>query len=253
MGGAVAGVGRVDDDDFDDVIVGAPWNDAAGNSSGRAYVYSGQTGSEIYRFTGSERGDQCGWAVDGIGDYNGDGYNDVVIGAPRNDASADRKGMVYVCSGEDGSVLQTFEGSAAGERFGRDVSGVADIDNDGVRDLIVGAWGHSTTAYQAGGVFAYSLGACEICPIAVDGDVNESGAVTSADIIHLVGYVFKGDVAPLPCDANGDVDCSDAVTSADIIYLVNFVFKGGPPPCDICSDSPMLCILFEVSSGRRPG
>jgi len=77
--------------------------------------------------------------------------------------------------------------------------------------------------------------ACQLCPIVVAGDVNVSGALTSADIIYLVNFVFKGDVAPLPCTANGDVNCSGAVTSADIIYMVNHVFKGQPAPCDICN------------------
>jgi hypothetical protein len=70
------------------------------------------------------------------------------------------------------------------------------------------------------------------------GDVNNSGSITSADIIYLVGFVFKGGPAPLPCNENGDVQCSGSVTSADIIYLVGFVFKGGPAPCDICAFSP---------------
>jgi cysteine-rich repeat protein len=80
----------------------------------------------------------------------------------------------------------------------------------------------------------------EQCLINVPGDINVSGAVTSADIIGLL-YIFKpGKGPPQPCEANGDVNCSGAVTSADIIYLVNFVFKGtGPPPCDICNESPM--------------
>jgi hypothetical protein len=74
------------------------------------------------------------------------------------------------------------------------------------------------------------------CLISVSGDVNESGALTSADIIYLVNFVFKGQDPPLPCAANGDVNCSGAVTSADIIYMVNHVFKGAEPPCDICND-----------------
>jgi hypothetical protein len=79
--------------------------------------------------------------------------------------------------------------------------------------------------------------ACQVdCIINVSGDVNVSGALTSADIIYLVNFVFKGDAPPLPCAANGDVNCSGAVTSADIIYMVNHVFKGQPPPCDICND-----------------
>jgi hypothetical protein len=73
------------------------------------------------------------------------------------------------------------------------------------------------------------------CPIAMTGDVNESGAVNSADIIFLVNYVFKGGGDPQPIVLAGNVDCTGAVTSADIIYLVNFVFKSGASPCDACT------------------
>ena len=72
--------------------------------------------------------------------------------------------------------------------------------------------------------------------VEVTGDVNESGAITSADIISLIGYVFKGGPGPEPCEAAGDVDCSGSVTSADAIYLVNHVFKGGAAPCEICEE-----------------
>jgi hypothetical protein len=69
------------------------------------------------------------------------------------------------------------------------------------------------------------------------GDVNLSGTYTSADVILMVNYVFKGGAAPLPCPANGDVNCTGSVTSADIITLVNHVFKGGAAPCNVCTAS----------------
>lgn len=77
-----------------------------------------------------------------------------------------------------------------------------------------------------------SLNTCG--PVCVPGDVNASGAITSADIIYLVGHVFKGGPAPIPIPESGDVNCSTAITSADIIYMVGFVFKGGPAPCASC-------------------
>jgi hypothetical protein len=77
------------------------------------------------------------------------------------------------------------------------------------------------------------------CPITVNGDMNNSGTVTSADIITLVNFVFKGAAPPLPCVAAGDVNCSGTVTSADIITLVNFVFKGLGSPCNICAGSAL--------------
>jgi hypothetical protein len=83
--------------------------------------------------------------------------------------------------------------------------------------------------------------ATECCPIYLVGDVNSSAAVTSADIIYLVNYIFKGGPCPLPCCANGNVNCDGVVSSADVIRLVNYVFKSGVAPCDICHDSPMAC------------
>lgn len=77
-----------------------------------------------------------------------------------------------------------------------------------------------------------------ICLVTMTGDVNLSTTLTSADIISLVGYVFKGGDTPLPCEASGDVNCSGSVTSADIIYLVGHVFKGQIGPCDVCSLVP---------------
>ena len=74
-----------------------------------------------------------------------------------------------------------------------------------------------------------------ICgPPCVPGDVNVSGAITSADIIYMVNHVFKGGPAPLPVPEAGDVNCSGTLTSADIIFLVNHVFKGDVGPCASC-------------------
>lgn len=83
------------------------------------------------------------------------------------------------------------------------------------------------------------------CIVELPGDVNLSGAVTSADIIVLVGFVFRTGDEPEPCRGAGDVNCTGGVTSADIIYTVNYVFKGGPRPCDICSSANIHlgCVL----------
>lgn len=73
------------------------------------------------------------------------------------------------------------------------------------------------------------------CIVVKTGDVNESGSITSSDVIDLVNYVFKSGTAPAPIEAAGDVDCSGTVSSEDIIFLVNFTFKSGPTPCDVCT------------------
>jgi len=76
------------------------------------------------------------------------------------------------------------------------------------------------------------------CPVMQSGDVNQTNTVNSADIIYLVNFVFKGDVAPQPCASAGDINCSRSVTSADIIDLVNFVFKGQGLSCHVCDLFP---------------
>jgi hypothetical protein len=85
------------------------------------------------------------------------------------------------------------------------------------------------------GLVDYSDAPCYSCPVNVTGDVDMNNAITSADIIYLVNFVFKSGPAPLPVVAVGDVNCSGGVNSADIIYLVNFVFKSGLAPCDVCT------------------
>ena len=72
------------------------------------------------------------------------------------------------------------------------------------------------------------------CGIALTGDVDAGGSVTSADVIRMVNHVFKGGPPPLPQPEAGDVDCSGQLTSADIVKLVNYTFKAGPAPCNAC-------------------
>ena len=85
--------------------------------------------------------DQTGESVDGVGDVNGDGTDDVAVGAHGNDAAGENAGAVYV-------VLGPFEGEhvldehADGKLLGGEadeVAGAGDTDGDGLHDLIVGA------------------------------------------------------------------------------------------------------------------
>lgn len=68
------------------------------------------------------------------------------------------------------------------------------------------------------------------CPVTM-GDVNADGHVTSADLIYMVNYIFRGGAKPLPGRETGDVNCTETVNGVDIIYLVNYLFKGGDTPC----------------------
>ena len=147
LGNSVSGAGDVDNDGYDDVIVGAYGNDAGGSGAGRAYVYSGQTGDIIWTFTGEADNDHFGHSVSGAGDVNNDGYDDLIVGAPNCGVE---RGRAYVYSGLTGGLLWTFTGEAAENYFGHAVSGAGDIDSDGYDDVIVGAYGNDDGGWLAG-------------------------------------------------------------------------------------------------------
>ena len=175
FGRSVSGAGDVDGDGVDDVIVGAVFNDADGPDAGRAYVYSGTTSQLLWTLTGEGTGDNFGYAVSGAGDVNGDGFDDVIVGAPRNGAGGADAGRAYVYSGATGQRLWTLTGEAAGDNFGSSVSGAGDVDGDGFDDVIVGA-----DLNDAGG-------SDEIGRAHVGADLNDVGGADAGR-----AYVYSG-------------------------------------------------------------
>ncbi|MCJ7459318.1 MAG: integrin alpha, partial [candidate division Zixibacteria bacterium] len=161
FGYSVSGAGDVNNDGYADLIVGAYQNDAGGSNAGRAYVYSGQTGTLLYTFTGAAADDNLGSSVSGAGDVNNDGYADLIVGAPFNNAGGFAAGRAYVYSGQTGTLLYTFTGAAAYDLFGISVSGAGDVNNDGYADLIVGAYLNDARGTDAGRAYVFS--SQEIC------------------------------------------------------------------------------------------
>ena len=147
FGDAVSGAGDVNGDGFDDLIVGARNDDNTDQDSGSVWVFSGIDGSVLYTFNGASFFEQLGFSVSGAGDINGDGFDDLIVGVPRDDANGPNAGSARVFSGLDGSVLYTFNGDFSRDRFGSSVSGAGDVNGDGVPDLIVGAEGDDLNPY----------------------------------------------------------------------------------------------------------
>ena len=152
FGVAVADAGLVDSDSFPDFLVGARTADTSALDTGRAYLYSGVDRSLIRQFDGEAAGDRFGWAVAGVGDVDGDGYDDALVGAPRH-ANA---GRVYLYSGFDGALLLQFDGEGAGHHFGLLLAAAGDVDGDSYADLAIGAPLHDALGVETGRAYVYS-------------------------------------------------------------------------------------------------
>ena len=99
-----------------------------------------------------------GNAVSDAGDVNGDGFDDIIIGADWADPGGRwNAGTAYVLSGPTGAILHQFDGAAGHDRFGNSVSGAGDVDGDGMADVIVGAWTADPAGMtNAGSAYVYS-------------------------------------------------------------------------------------------------
>lgn len=140
--------GDLDGDGVSDIVVGAPFADGEREAEGAIYVLSGAelpgpttlvvAATRVLSGLGEQH--WAGWSV-ATGDLDGDGRADLAAGAPGADGGA---GMVLVWRGadlfttRDGFPDVRISGAASGDGFGRSVA-IADIDGDGIQDLLVGA------------------------------------------------------------------------------------------------------------------
>ena len=160
FGQSAANIGDLNDDGVDDLVVGAPSDNGAAHPSpknrGAVHImFMNTNGSvdstvEIDDTSGPtiSNGDRFGWSVANIGDLDGDGINDIAVGARADDNGGSDRGAVHIMfMNRNGSVDSTVEINSSttngptiedGDQFGWSVVNMGDLDGDGVNDLAVG-------------------------------------------------------------------------------------------------------------------
>jgi hypothetical protein len=174
---SVIDAGDVNGDGLADLLIGANLASPHGTRSGTAHLVFGkatttkvevsdiEAGTGGFAIHGAALRDQAGYSVSGIGDINGDGMADVIVGARFDDPRGSYSGASFVVFGkattttvelsdvDTGTGGFVINGVSANDRSGFAVSGAGDVNGDGTPDVIIGAIYDSPNASRAGASF----------------------------------------------------------------------------------------------------
>jgi len=161
FGAALGGAGDVNGDGYDDAIIGR--GNGLGPDPGGASLYlgspSGLASAPAWTMAGDQPSAWFGQGVAGAGDVNGDGFDDVLVGAHGSDGEQAASGRAFLYLGSarglDASPAWTARGAQTGAHFGYSLSSAGDVNADGFDDVLVGAYYYDGSWIDEGKVFLY--------------------------------------------------------------------------------------------------
>ena len=243
MGECLASPGDINEDGYDDIVVGAPAYNA---ETGRIYIISGFDGVTLRTVIGESIGNRFGNAVAGVNDVNDDSLPDIMVGAPLYEAEASQAGKVYILDPLTGNSITVIDHVQSGELFGYSLIMFRDVTDDGRNEYLIGAPGPASgngagSVYLVDGSnlsvldtysgeesedwFGFSLADAGF----VDEDENPDFLVgarwnDAAAINAGRAYVFPVCISPPSCAA--DLDGDGDTDQADLgILLASFGFN----------------------------
>jgi hypothetical protein len=163
LGISIASAGDVNGDGYSDIIVGAYFYENGESGEGAAFVYHGSaTGVNTIAaamLESNQASAQMGVSVAGAGDVNGDGYNDVIVGARNYDNGETNEGVAFIYHGSATGVNTTaaamVESNQANANLGYSTASAGDVNGDGYSDVIVGAFKYHDGQTNEGAAFIY--------------------------------------------------------------------------------------------------
>ncbi|MDD3993238.1 MAG: FG-GAP-like repeat-containing protein [Desulfobacteraceae bacterium] len=221
----VAGAGDVDNDGYGDILVAEPQADVsividgelvtlADGGTVRLFTGSahGLSGEPAWTYLGQEAGGLFGSAVSSAGDVDGDGFDDIMIGAYLEDGGGlIDSGRCYFFQGSENGIssvpMMVLEGGQEGDWFGASIAAVGDVNNDGFDDVLLGAPGHTGGDGGSGVAYLYSgtLDGLDANPLTINAQTGYKRfgrEVSGAGDVNGDGY---HDVLVQGVTQNGDV------------------------------------------------